>query len=68
MEPIRDCLGRVVCKAIADTGNIEIVYRDLRICITLLVGNSYTIERQGVVTLITRESDVTFSVSSNLIV
>ena len=64
MEQIRDFLGRVVCKGDASSGFIEIRYRDLTVQAILAIGDSYTVERENVVTIITRASRLRFSVSS----
>lgn len=64
MELIRDCLGRVVCKGDASSGFIEIRYRGLTVQAILAIGNSYTVERENIVTIITRTSKLRFSVSS----
>lgn len=64
MEQIRDCLGRIVCKGNPGSGFIEIRYRDLTVQAILAIGDSYTVEREKVVTTITRTSKLRFSVSS----
>ena len=66
MEIIRDCAGRIVCKGDAGTGFIEIRYRDLIIHATLVMGETYVIEREGIVTTVTRTGDFHFSVSSRI--
>lgn len=64
MEVIRDCVGRVVCKGDAGSGLIEIKYRDLVVQAILTTGETYTIEREGIITTVTRTNDSHFSVSS----
>ncbi len=64
MEVIRDCINRVVCMANARNGLIEIKYRNLTIRATVGIGDTYTVEREGIITRITRASKYHFSVSS----
>lgn len=64
MDIIRDCKGRVVCKANTSNGQIEIKYRDIVVRATVDIGSTYTVERDSVITQITRTSESHFSVSS----
>ncbi len=64
MEIIRDYKGRIVCKANASDGHIEIKYRSLTIRATVGIGDTYTVEREGIITEVTRTSESHFSVSS----
>lgn len=54
MKPIRDCKGRVVCVCNSADGTIEIKHKKLKTISKIPVGEAYTIERDGVKTVITR--------------
>ena len=54
MEIIRDCLGRIVCKVNAADGTVETKYGKIRVLTRVAVGDSYCIERENVVTWVTR--------------
>ncbi len=64
MEVIRDYKGRVVCMANASDGLIEIKYRDIMVRAIVDIGGTYTVEREGIITKVTRTSESHFSVSS----
>lgn len=65
MEDIRDCRGRLVCKADAPTGIVEMQYKGLRTETRLSPGSMMIIEREGVVTTVTRTHQPSFSVESH---
>ena len=65
MEEIRDCRGRLVCKADASTGAVEMQYKGLRAKTCLPLGSVMTIEREGAVTIVTRTHQLSFSVESH---
>lgn len=65
MEPIKNYKGAIVCKGDPATGEIESFYKHSREITVLDIGRQFTIERQGVRTIITRTSDTTrFDVTS----
>ena len=64
MEIIRDCLGRIVCKVNAADGTVETKYGKIRVLTRVAIGDSYCIERDNVVTWVTRESEKRFAVKS----
>lgn len=65
MEEIRDCRGRLVCKADASTGTVEMRYKGLWAKTCLSPGSVMTIEREGAVTTVTRTHQLPFSVESH---
>lgn len=65
MEEIRDCRGRLVCRVDASTGIVEMRYKGLWTKIRLAPGSVITIEREGVVTTVTRTHQPPFSVESH---
>lgn len=64
MMEIRDCLGRIACKGNATTGLVEVAYKHCTTSIKLSVGGTIKIEREGVVTLVTRISTTAFNIES----
>lgn len=56
MKVIRDCRGRVVCMADPRTGRLEAKYCKQIVRLTLGIGESITLEREGTITTITRLS------------
>lgn len=64
MDTIRDCTGRIVCKANASNGLIETKYSKLKIFVTITIGSTYTVIRDGITTHITRVNESGFSVTS----
>lgn len=50
MDTIRDCTGRIVCKANASNGLIETKYCKLKIFVTITIGSTYTVIRDGITT------------------
>lgn len=67
MEEIRDCKGRLACEADAATGLIETLYKGYRTRTKIPIGGTFTIEREGIVTIISRISSKAFSVNSLLL-
>ena len=65
MEEIRDCNGRIACKGNATTGLIEVLYKRCKTSTQIPVGGTLRIERDGVVTIVTRLSDSAFHVESH---
>lgn len=53
---IRDVQGRIVCFADPHTGAVETKYCKQIVRLTLAIGESMTIEREGTITTITRLS------------
>ncbi len=64
MEDIRDCKGRLVCKAEPTDGTIEAAYKRQLTKTTLAVGAEFVIEREGVRTTVTRKSNSENNVDS----
>ena len=62
MEEIRDCKGRLACKGNAATGFVEAIYKGQKTRTTLPVGETFTIEREGVVTKVIRISTTAFKI------
>ena len=54
MEDIRDCKGRLVCKVEPNNGFIEAAYKRQITRTRLSIGEDFTIERDGIRTIITR--------------
>lgn len=65
MEEIRDCKGRLACKGNAETGAIVCMYKGYKTSTNLGVGDKFTIEREGIETVITRISPLAFAVESH---
>ncbi|KPU44493.1 hypothetical protein OXPF_19870 [Oxobacter pfennigii] len=66
MEDIRDCKGRIACKVNAATGLVEVVYKRCKTSTQIPAGGTLRIERDGVVTIVTRSSDSAFHVESHV--
>jgi len=64
VETFRDCKNRIACKGDAATGLVESLYKGCKTGTRLSVGAEFTIERDGVVTKITRVSTTAFHVES----
>lgn len=65
MEVIRDCKGHIACKGNATTGDVEALYKGHKTRTRLSVGEVFTVEREGVVTNVTRVSNTAFRVESH---
>lgn len=65
MEEIRDCKGRIACKGNADTGLVEVVYKRCKTSTQISIGGTFKIEREGVVTIVTRINNSAFYVESH---
>jgi len=64
MQDIKDCKGRLTCKADAATGTVEHAYKGCKTTSRLAIGGSVSIERDAVVTIVTRISATAFQVDS----
>ena len=64
METFRDCKNRIACKGDPVTGLVESLYKGCKTCTHLSIGAEFTIERDSVVTTITRVSTTVFLVVS----
>lgn len=64
MEEIRDCMNRLACKGNAATGFVESVYKGQKTRTRLAIGETFTIERSGIVTNVKRISTTAFQVES----
>ena len=67
MEDIHDCKDRLICKGNPYTGLVESIYKWHKTSTYLSVGEKFRIERQGVVTTVTRASGSAFEVESHII-
>lgn len=56
MIPFHDCLGRLACMGNPETGLVECLYKGNKTSAVLAVGETFTVERQDIVTIITRVS------------
>ena len=65
MIPLYDCLGRIACKGNPDTGLVECIYKGNKTSAVLEIGESFTVERQNIVTVITRTGINQFEINSN---
>lgn len=61
----RDCLGRLVCKGNPQTGFVECQYKGNKTSTVLSIGESFIIERQEILTVVTRVSEHDFKVISH---
>lgn len=64
METFRDCKNRIACMGDAATGLVESLYKGVKTRTELSVGAVFTVERDDVVTKITRISTTAFHVES----
>ena len=64
METFRDCKNRIACMGDATTDLVESLYKGCKAKTTLSVGGEFTVERDDVVTKITRISTTAFRVES----
>ena len=65
MKAYRDCKGRIACMGDPTTGAVESAYKGCKTSTQLSIGDSFTIERDAVVTVITRVSTSDFQVESH---
>ena len=65
METFRDCKNRVACMGDATTGLVESLYKGVKTRTELPVGAVFTVERDHVITKITRISTTAFQVESH---
>lgn len=65
MIPLHDCLGRLACMGNPITGFVECVYKGHKTSTTLEIGESFTVERQNTITIITRLSNNHFDICSH---
>ena len=65
MIPLHDCLGRLACMGNPATGFVECVYKGHKTSTTLEVGESFTVERQNIITIITRTPNNHFDICSH---
>lgn len=64
MVAYRDCKGRIACMGDPTTGAVESAYKGCKTSTLLAIGESFTIERDVVVTIVTRISASDFMVVS----
>lgn len=65
MIPLHDCLGRLACMGNPNTGFVECVYKGHKTSTTLEIGESFTVERQNIITIITRLPNNHFDIYSH---
>ena len=66
MEPIQDCIGRLACKFDPRTGLLEQAHKGCKTRIILHPGDTFTIEREGIITVITRTDTSAVKVTSRI--
>ena len=64
MIPFHDCLGRLACMRGSETGLVECLYKGNKTSAVLAIGETFTVERQDIVTIITRVAVHDFKVES----
>lgn len=64
MIPFHDCLGRLACMGNPETGLVECLYKGNKTSAVLAIGETFTVERQDIVTIITRVAAHDFKVES----
>ena len=64
MEEIRDCLGRLACCGNAATGYVSSLYKGHRTTAYLSIGETFTVERDNTITVVTRITTSAFKVRS----
>lgn len=64
MEQIRDCIGRLACMFDSATGLLEQAHKGCKTRTTLHPGDTFTIEREGIQTIITRTGTSAVKVTS----
>jgi len=67
MVEFLDCKGRLAATGNAKTGLVENHYKGQKTKARLQIGESLTIERENVITIITRISTTAFNVESHLL-
>ncbi len=66
MTDIKDYFDHLVCKVDEVTGFVEASYKKQTTSTYLSIGESFVIDRNGVVTVITRDSYKTFKVERHI--
>ncbi len=64
MKQYRDMIGRCVCCADAATGIVEREYKKSKTRTRLPIGGEYTVERDNIITTLTRIDTCDFQVNS----
>jgi len=67
VKEIRDCKGRIACKGNPKTGVLEVLYKKCKTSTILNIGGTLQIEREGVMTKITRKCTNEFLVNSYVV-
>ncbi len=65
MVEVRDGKQRLACKYDAETGLIEALYKGYKASTRLAVGESFRVERDTTVTVVTRDTVTTFLIEQN---
>ena len=64
METFRDCKNRIACMGDAATGLVESLYKGCKTRTLLPIGAAFIVERDEVITKVTRVSTTAFQVES----
>lgn len=64
METFRDCKNRIACMGDAATGLVESLYKGCKTRTLLPIGAAFIVERDEVITKVTRISTTAFQVES----
>ncbi len=64
LKPYKDCRERCICYADPATGEIEHEYKREKTSTQIPIGGKYRVERDDVITILTRISDQEFTVDS----
>lgn len=65
MVEVRDGKKRIACKYDAETGLIEALYKGYKASTRLAVGESFRVERDTTVTVVTRDTVTTFLIEQS---
>ena len=65
MVEVRDGKQRLACKYDAETGLIEALYKGYKASTRLAVGESFRVERDTTVTVVTRDTVTTFLIEQS---
>lgn len=67
MVAVRDGKKRLACKYDAETETIEALYKGYKTSTRLEVGNSFALERDTTVTVVTRDTVTTFLIEQHFV-
>ena len=60
MKSFFDCLGRLACKGDTNTGLVECIYKGNKTSAILDVGETFTVERQAIITTVSSNNDASY--------